>query len=75
MLALTGKARLWRPRRLRLRLFTTAGQLVTRPEANLALFEYIDGFCNPAASRDDSATSARSSTRRSTTPTRQLPDK
>ncbi|MFD9393006.1 transposase [Streptomyces sp. NPDC060000] len=29
MLALTGEARLWEPRRLRLRLFTTAGQLVT----------------------------------------------
>ncbi|MFJ8600942.1 IS1380 family transposase [Streptomyces shenzhenensis] len=29
MLALTGKARLWEPRRLRLRLLTTAGQLVT----------------------------------------------
>nr|WSW71326.1 IS1380 family transposase [Streptomyces sp. NBC_00995] len=29
MLALTGRARLWEPRRLRLRLFTTAGQLVT----------------------------------------------
>ncbi|MFF3377801.1 IS1380 family transposase [Streptomyces sp. NPDC002680] len=29
MLALTGKARLWEPRRLRLRLFSTAGQLVT----------------------------------------------
>ncbi|MEU6367391.1 IS1380 family transposase [Streptomyces sp. NPDC046931] len=29
MLALTGMARLWEPRRLRLRLFTTAGQLVT----------------------------------------------
>lgn len=29
MLALTGKARLWEPRRLRLRLFTTAGQFVT----------------------------------------------
>lgn len=29
MLALTGTARLWEPRRLRLRLFTTAGQLVT----------------------------------------------
>ncbi|MDN0200781.1 IS1380 family transposase [Streptomyces sp. S.PNR 29] len=29
MLALTGKARLWEPRRLRLRLFTTVGQLVT----------------------------------------------
>ncbi|MFI7021079.1 IS1380 family transposase [Streptomyces sp. NPDC050164] len=28
MLALTGKARLWEPRRLRLRLFATAGQLV-----------------------------------------------
>lgn len=28
MLALTGTARLWEPRRLRLRLFTTAGQLV-----------------------------------------------
>lgn len=28
MLALTGKARLWKPRRLRLRLFTVAGQLV-----------------------------------------------
>ncbi|SCD83802.1 hypothetical protein F558DRAFT_03717 [Streptomyces sp. AmelKG-A3] len=29
MLALTGKARLWEPRRLRLRLFTTTGQFVT----------------------------------------------
>ncbi|WP_331734617.1 MULTISPECIES: IS1380 family transposase [unclassified Streptomyces] len=29
MLALTGKARLWAPRRLRLRLFSAAGQLVT----------------------------------------------
>ena len=29
MLALTGKARLWEPRRLRLRLFSTAAQLVT----------------------------------------------
>ncbi|MEV5937109.1 IS1380 family transposase [Streptomyces sp. NPDC052079] len=29
MLALTGEARLWEPRRLRLRLFTTAGQLAT----------------------------------------------
>jgi hypothetical protein len=29
MLALTGKARLWEPRRLRLRLFCAAGQLVT----------------------------------------------
>ncbi|MER5556723.1 IS1380 family transposase [Streptomyces sp. NPDC002793] len=29
MLALTGKARLWEPRRLRLRQFTAAGQLVT----------------------------------------------
>lgn len=29
MPALTGKARLWEPRRLRLHLFTTAGQLVT----------------------------------------------
>lgn len=29
MLALTGKARLWEPRRLRLRPFTAAGQLVT----------------------------------------------
>ncbi len=29
MLALTGKARLWEPRRLRLRLFTTSGQFVT----------------------------------------------
>lgn len=29
MLALTGKARLWEPRRLRPRLFTAAGQLVT----------------------------------------------
>ena len=28
MLALTGKARLWEPRRLRLRLFTAAAQLV-----------------------------------------------
>ncbi|WP_285516886.1 transposase, partial [Streptomyces sp. NBRC 14336] len=29
MLALTGKARLWEPRRLRLHLFPAAGQLVT----------------------------------------------
>ncbi|MBB4789550.1 hypothetical protein BJY54_000162 [Streptomyces nodosus] len=29
MLALTGKDRLWEPRRLRLRLLTAAGQLVT----------------------------------------------
>lgn len=29
MLALTGKARLWEPRRLRLRLFSTAAQIVT----------------------------------------------
>lgn len=29
MLALNGKARLWEPRRLRLRLFSPAGQLVT----------------------------------------------
>ncbi|MEU5093132.1 IS1380 family transposase [Streptomyces sp. NPDC021356] len=29
MLALTGKARLWEPRRLRLRLFSAAGQLAT----------------------------------------------
>ncbi|TWD17416.1 DDE family transposase [Streptomyces sp. T12] len=29
MLALTGTTRLWEPRRLRLRLFTAAGQLVT----------------------------------------------
>ncbi len=29
LLALTGKARLWEPRRLRLRLFSTAAQLVT----------------------------------------------
>ncbi|GAB2767042.1 hypothetical protein GCM10027072_77640 [Streptomyces bullii] len=29
MLALTGKARLWEPRRLRLRLFSAAGQLVS----------------------------------------------
>lgn len=29
MLALTGTARLWEPRRLRFRLFTAAGQLVT----------------------------------------------
>ncbi len=29
MLALTGKARLWEPRRLRFRLFSAAAQLVT----------------------------------------------
>jgi hypothetical protein len=29
LLALTGKARFWEPRRLRLRLFSTAAQLVT----------------------------------------------
>lgn len=29
MLALAGTARLWEPRRLRLRLFTAAAQLVT----------------------------------------------
>jgi hypothetical protein len=38
MLALTGKARLWEPRRLRLRLFAAAGQLVRHPpEATLGL--------------------------------------
>ncbi|MFI2458266.1 hypothetical protein [Streptomyces sp. NPDC019539] len=47
----------------------------TRAEGNLALFEYIDGFYTPAAARNGSATSARSSTRRSTTPTRQRPNK
>lgn len=46
----------------------------TRAEANLALFEYIDGFCNPAASRNASATSAPSSSSRSTTPARQQPN-
>ncbi len=29
MLALTGRARLWEPRRLRFRLFSAAGQLAT----------------------------------------------
>jgi hypothetical protein len=29
LLALTGQARLWEPRRLRFRLFSAAGQLVT----------------------------------------------
>jgi hypothetical protein len=29
MLALTGKVRLWEPRRLRIRLFSAAAQLVT----------------------------------------------
>ncbi|MFD3808523.1 IS3 family transposase [Streptomyces sp. NPDC058611] len=47
----------------------------TRAEANLALFDYIDGFQTPAASRNVSAISARSSSRRSTTPTRQRPTK
>ncbi|MEU2490973.1 IS3 family transposase [Streptomyces sp. NPDC007883] len=47
----------------------------TRAEANLALFEYIDASTTPAVSRNGSATSARSSTRRSTTPTRQRPNK
>ncbi|WP_159049517.1 DDE-type integrase/transposase/recombinase [Streptomyces sp. NRRL WC-3618] len=46
----------------------------TRAEANLALFEYIDGFYNPAASRSASATSAPSSSKRSATPTRQRPN-
>jgi hypothetical protein len=39
MLALTGKARLWEPRRLRFRLFTAGAQLVTtgrRPNLRLA---------------------------------------
>nr|WP_234383204.1 IS3 family transposase [Streptomyces dysideae] len=30
----------------------------TRAEANLALFEYIDGFTTPGASRNGSVTSA-----------------
>ncbi|MEV7861074.1 IS3 family transposase [Streptomyces hirsutus] len=47
----------------------------TRAEANLALFEYVDGFSNPAASRNGSATSAPSSSRRSTTSTRQRPNR
>jgi hypothetical protein len=29
MLAMTGRARLWEPRRLRFRLFSAAGRLVT----------------------------------------------
>ncbi len=37
MLALTGKARLWEPRCLRLRLFTAAGQLVTTGRRRILL--------------------------------------
>jgi hypothetical protein len=46
----------------------------TRAEANLALFEYLDGSTTPAASGNDSAASAPSSSRRGTTPTRQRPN-
>ncbi len=37
MLALTGNARLWEPRRLRLRLFSTAARLVTTSRRYLRL--------------------------------------
>lgn len=46
----------------------------TRAEANLALFEYIDGFYNPRRIQNASATSAPSSSKKSTTPTRQRPN-
>ncbi|WP_419184362.1 IS3 family transposase [Streptomyces coelicoflavus] len=46
----------------------------TRAEANLALFEYIDGFYNSRRIQKQlETTSVRSSSRRSTTPTRQRP--
>lgn len=54
---------------IRGRLFATSA------EANLALFEYIDGFYNPRRIQKRLATSARSNTTRSTTPTRQRPNK
>ncbi len=38
MLTLTGKVRLWEPRRLRLRLFTAAGQLVTTGRQRILRF-------------------------------------
>lgn len=38
MLALTGKARLWEPRRLRFRLFSTAAQLVTTGRRRILRF-------------------------------------
>jgi hypothetical protein len=38
MLALTGRARLWEPRRLRLRLFSAAGQLVTTGRRGILRF-------------------------------------
>jgi transposase InsO family protein len=53
---------------IRGRVFTT------RAEANLALFEYIDGFHNSRRIQKGSATSVRSSSRRSTTPIRQRPN-
>jgi putative transposase len=46
----------------------------TRAEANLALFEYIDGFCNPRRIQKRIGYLTPSNSRKSTTPTRQRPN-
>ncbi|MET8398206.1 IS3 family transposase [Streptomyces sp900116325] len=59
-------------------LIKTAGLLggtfTTRAEANLVLFEYIDGFYNSRRIQESSAGSVPSSSKRSTTPSRQRPN-
>jgi hypothetical protein len=42
----------------------------TRAEANIALFEYTDGFCNSRRVQERLGFLARSSSRRNTTPSR-----
>ncbi|NDZ80961.1 DDE-type integrase/transposase/recombinase [Streptomyces sp. SID10853] len=62
---------LWMPiktKGLRSHTFTT------RAEVNLAVLEYIDGFYNSRRIQNGSASSARSSSRRSTTPSRRRPN-
>ncbi|MFE7765348.1 IS3 family transposase [Streptomyces sp. NPDC057438] len=46
----------------------------TRAEASLALFEYIDGFYDPRRIQKRLGYLSPSSSRRSTTPTRQRPN-
>lgn len=45
MLALTGKARLWEPRRLRLRLFSTAAQLITTGRRHILRLAQLSRPC------------------------------
>ncbi|WP_408994957.1 IS3 family transposase [Streptomyces europaeiscabiei] len=54
---------------LRGRTFTT------RAEANLALFEYNDGFYNSRRTQERLGSLSRPSSRRSTTPSRRRPNR